>query len=170
MKPTPDLIDNRRQLNQVLGILLLAAGAFSIVALLTYHGTDRPFFFRSAAAGAITRNMFGRAGATVSEALLQTLGVSSLLFSILCAWLGWDRIRRWDNPVLGRVAAYGVIILALCSLLDLFFGSVALRGSGLLSAGGGGWSDFFPQQPHSRARASRIQMPAATMTPMKIQW
>ncbi len=86
----------KRRLSEAGGLALLAAGAFAGLALATYSPGDPSF--NSASAGE-PRNLLGFAGASVADALLQTLGLAAAVPVVaLLAW-GWLYLRhrgpRW---------------------------------------------------------------------------
>ncbi|MBM3952805.1 MAG: DUF87 domain-containing protein [Rhodospirillales bacterium] len=81
----------KRRLSEVGGLALLAMGAFALVALATYSAAD-PSFNR--AAPGEPANLLGFAGASIADALLQTLGLAAVVpVGALLAW-GWLYVRK----------------------------------------------------------------------------
>ncbi len=106
----------RRRVLQLLGLLLLAAGAMFVIALLSYDPSD-PSLNTARGTGRIN-NFLGRPGAVISDLSLQTLGLAAaLLVPVLVAWGGRLASRHaLPQPSL-RIASL---------VFALLFGSVAL--------------------------------------------
>ncbi len=93
-----------RRLNEVLGLGLLTCAVLLLLALLSYAPADPSLN----TVGALTRgsmlrpvhNWVGRAGATVSDLLLQTLGIAVFVFPLMLARLSicWMRSRPQGSP------------------------------------------------------------------------
>jgi len=137
-----ELVEDRRRLNRVGGMFAVAIGLLLLLTALSYHGTDRPFFFSSDIVTAgqdserVTLNLFGRVGATFGEGLMQTLGAGAFLFCGLLIAFGWQRFRQWDSPFWGRLFTYLGIVVSVGVLLDLGFGHIVFRESLPFPAGG----------------------------------
>ena len=81
----------KRRLSEASGLGLLAMGTFAALALATYAPGDPSF--NSAAPGE-PRNLLGFAGASVADALVQTLGFAAAVpVAVLLAW-GWLYLRH----------------------------------------------------------------------------
>jgi S-DNA-T family DNA segregation ATPase FtsK/SpoIIIE len=81
----------RRRLSEAGGLLLLVMGVFALVALATYSPAD-PSFNRAAPGEPV--NLLGFAGASIADALLQTLGLAAVVpVGALLAW-GWLFLRK----------------------------------------------------------------------------
>src|SRR5437667_12299737 len=70
---------------ELLGFVVLAAGIFCGLALLTYDPTDPT---RIATTSETYRNMGGRVGAWLASVLLSTLGMVSLLIAVVLFFCG----------------------------------------------------------------------------------
>jgi S-DNA-T family DNA segregation ATPase FtsK/SpoIIIE len=111
----------RRRVSEAGGFGLLAMGAFAGLALATYSPSDPSF--NSAAPGE-PKNLLGFAGASVADALLQTLGFAAAVPVLaLLAW-GWLFLRKrgprrmWLRLLLLPAAA--VLIAAACAAPEPF--------------------------------------------------
>src|ERR1700741_4905131 len=85
-----------RRLNEILGLIVLVAGALLLLALLTYTPSDPSFNTVGGAAGLHpAHNWTGIAGAYLSDLLLQTLGVAVFFVPVLLVRIGisWMRSR-----------------------------------------------------------------------------
>jgi len=65
----------KERVNEILGVILLFAGAFLLACLLFHHNEDHSFF--SSHAGQPIKNLTGIAGVYISHYLILTLGFSS---------------------------------------------------------------------------------------------
>lgn len=76
----------KRVVNECVGLGLMLLGVFIIVALLSFHESDPSF---NVAATRAPANLAGKAGAYISNSLLQTLGLAStFVVAMSLAW-GW---------------------------------------------------------------------------------
>ncbi len=78
------------------GLALIAVGIVLFAALITYHPSDPSM---NTASGGEIRNIAGQAGATISDILLQTLGLAGGLLVLVAAGWGW---RLWKDHGLHR--------------------------------------------------------------------
>ncbi len=99
LRPAATPTRNRR-LNEILGLLVLAAALLLLLALVSYTPTDGSLSTVGGDAGADgmaghAHNWTGVLGAYVSDALLQLLGIAVFLFPVLMVRLGvsWMRSR-----------------------------------------------------------------------------
>src|SRR5438132_6681383 len=80
------LLPKLRAFFELFGLVMLAAGVFCGLALLTYDPTDST---QIATTGEAYRNMGGPVGAWLANLLLNTLGIVSLLIApVLFLWGG----------------------------------------------------------------------------------
>ena len=79
-----------RPLNVFLGLVLLLVSALFFLALATYHPTDPSLNTVSTNA---PRNWVGPLGATLSDLLLQSLGLTAFLLPLWMGGLGWTWMR-----------------------------------------------------------------------------
>src|SRR2546428_863836 len=83
---------------ELLGFVVLAAGIFCGLALLTYDPTDPT---QIATTSETYRNMGGPVGAWLASVLLSTLGMVSLLIAVVlffCGGLIAPGFIRWPKP------------------------------------------------------------------------
>ena len=76
------------------GVCLIAVALALLAALASYHPTDPSL---NTATGTAAQNLLGYAGAHVSDILLQTLGLSSVLLAPIAIGWGW---RLWKEHAL----------------------------------------------------------------------
>jgi S-DNA-T family DNA segregation ATPase FtsK/SpoIIIE len=122
----------RHRVMEVVGLVVLALALASVVALVTYHGTD-PSLNR--ASGNTPRNMLGWPGAWFADLMLQTLGFAAYLLPL--AFLAWGlRLLRAK-----RLRFFGVRLALLLAALLLFAAASAGiedGGAWVTHAGAGG--------------------------------
>src|SRR5271167_3359048 len=105
MKPTRIVLEptRSRPANILLGLLLLLVSLLLLLSLASYHATD-PSLNTSAdpATTHAARNWIGLFGATISDIMLQVLGITSFLIPIWIGGLGWTwmRSRSGGSPIL----------------------------------------------------------------------
>ncbi|MCC7015968.1 MAG: DNA translocase FtsK 4TM domain-containing protein [Rhodospirillales bacterium] len=111
----------KRRLSEAGGLGLLAMGGFASLALATYSPGDPSF--NSAAPGE-PRNLLGFAGASVADALIQTLGLAAAVpVAALLAW-GWLYLRKrgpgrlWFRLLL--LPASALLVAAACAAPEPF--------------------------------------------------
>ena len=127
-----------RRLNEVLGMAVLVGGVLLMLALVSYHPGDPSLNTLAAAnvAGAPhVSNWAGRLGASLSDALLQLLGVAAFAVPLLIARLGvcWIRSRA-QGSTLARTIGLVLWLAAAPVAFALLPG--ALRYKGALPLGG----------------------------------
>ena len=87
-----------RRLNEVLGLIVLAAAALLLLSLLTYNPADPSFDTVGGALNAVhpARNWTGLIGAYLADFGLQTLGIALLLVPVVIGRVGacWLRSRK----------------------------------------------------------------------------
>ncbi|HKV00155.1 MAG TPA: DNA translocase FtsK 4TM domain-containing protein, partial [Vineibacter sp.] len=100
----------RRRAMEIVGLAMVAIGVAALIALITYHSTD-PSLNR--ATGFAPRNLFGVAGATFADVMMQSLGLGSLLVPVAMTAWGLMLMRRHALPFFGLRLA----LLLLATLL-----------------------------------------------------
>jgi len=109
-----------RPLNILLGVGLMLVSVLLLLALATYHSTDPSL---NTASPELVRNWLGLAGASVSDLLLQMLGLTAFLLPLWIGGLGWDWMQsRASGLVWLRwlgVASALIFVPALLGLLPL---------------------------------------------------
>ena len=106
-----------RPFNVFLGLVLLLASAFLLLALATYRSTDPSL---NTATGDVARNWTGLFGAWLSDLLLQSLGVTAFFLPLWLGGIGWTWMRsrpggstslRWIGALLAVVFIPAVFAL-----------------------------------------------------------
>jgi S-DNA-T family DNA segregation ATPase FtsK/SpoIIIE len=110
-----------RPLNIFLGLVLVLVAMLVLLALATYHATDPSWNTASGATGPeAVRNWIGLFGASLSDLLLQFLGVTVFFLPLWLCGLGWTWMRsrpgglawlRWMGALLAL--AFTPALLAL---------------------------------------------------------
>ncbi len=101
-----------RRLNELIGFLVLVTAVLLTLALVTYHPSDPSFdTVRGAASNAPVHNWTGRAGAYLSDILLQLEGLASFLLALMLAGIGLAWIR--SQPIASPLSKFTGAILAL---------------------------------------------------------
>jgi DNA segregation ATPase FtsK/SpoIIIE, S-DNA-T family len=85
---------SRHALNVFLGLVLLLVSVLLFLALATYHPTDPSMNTSTDVVGPhAVHNWVGLLGASLSDLLLQTIGVSAFLLPLWMGGLGWSWIH-----------------------------------------------------------------------------
>ena len=131
---------SNRPLNIFLGLVLVLAALLVLLALATYHATDPSWNTASGAIGpAVIRNWIGLFGASLSDLLLQFLGISAFFIPLWLCGLGWTWMRsrpgglawlRWMGALLAL--AFTPAVLALLPWRWLWQGRPVAGVTGLL--------------------------------------
>jgi S-DNA-T family DNA segregation ATPase FtsK/SpoIIIE len=112
MKPIRIVLSptRNRPLNIFLGLVLVLAALLLLLALASYHPTDPSLNTASGVIGArAVSNWIGLFGATLSDLLLQALGITAFLLPLWLGGLGWTWMRsrpgglawlRWLGTIL----------------------------------------------------------------------
>ena len=91
-----------RRLNEILGLVLLAAAGLLLLALSSYTPSDPSFNTVGGLAGPHpAHNWTGMVGATFADFVLQTIGVAAFFLPLVLARLGlcWMRSRPAGSPL-----------------------------------------------------------------------
>ncbi|MGI4755867.1 MAG: DNA translocase FtsK [Janthinobacterium lividum] len=114
-----------RRLNEVLGLGLIGIAVLLMLALVSYAPTDPSWNTVGGYAGTSTlrpvHNWAGRAGSTLSDLLLQSLGIAVFLFPFLIGRLGicWMRSRPQGSPA-AKFIGFVLWVIAAPAALGLF--------------------------------------------------
>ncbi len=123
------------RLNEGLAVVFLLLGLCYVLSLVSYHQTDISW---DTATGSLHRplNLIGRAGAHVSDASLQVLGLGSFALPILLLALAWKWIRSEEiDAQLIKVIGGTALVAGVCT--GLSFMPLMLRPfSGAIAPGG----------------------------------
>ena len=123
-----------RRGGELIGIVILAAGIFLSLALLTYHPDDSSAFYTST--NSVVANWIGYYGATIAWLFVGFFGFASLLFPAALLVVGWNRICAKEIEYLQTKAiGFVIVIIAAPPLCDLIFGKRWIRGA-LIPSGG----------------------------------
>ncbi len=103
-----------RRLNEILGLGLLAIATLLLLALVSYTPGDPSLNTIGADNVRSVHNWAGPAGASLSDALLQSLGIATLIFPVLIGRLGicWMRSRPQGSPAAKTIGAILWLIAA----------------------------------------------------------
>jgi S-DNA-T family DNA segregation ATPase FtsK/SpoIIIE len=131
-----------RPLNIFLGLVLVLAATLVLLALASYHATDPSWNTASGVAGPdAVRNWIGIFGASLSDLLLQSLGVTAFFLPLWLCGLGWTWMRsrpgglawlRWLGALLAL--AFTPAVLALLPWRLLWQGRPVAGAAGPLMA------------------------------------
>ena len=126
--------DNSR-LNEIIGILLIAAGLLILISLMSYHSDDPSFSTASQQAG--VKNWAGAAGAYLSDGLFQLFGGGAYLFPFFAFIFGWKKAlniesKRFYLELTGAV----IFLLSLSAFLTITYSRITVSYSGNIPAGG----------------------------------
>jgi S-DNA-T family DNA segregation ATPase FtsK/SpoIIIE len=115
--PTPS-----RRLNEVTGLLLLAAGILTLLSLASFHPTDPSW--NTVTGNAHPQNLIGPVGAWMADLFLQAFGLSSFLFPALIFGLGWKWIRSEavEAPAVKLIGS-SMMVASGCGLAGLLPGA-----------------------------------------------
>jgi S-DNA-T family DNA segregation ATPase FtsK/SpoIIIE len=112
---------HNRPLNIFLGLVLVLVALLMLLALASYHATDPSWNTASGAAGpGAVRNWIGLFGASLSDLLLQSLGITVFFLPLWLSGLGWTWMRsrpggsawlRWMGALLALAFMPAVLAL-----------------------------------------------------------
>jgi S-DNA-T family DNA segregation ATPase FtsK/SpoIIIE len=107
------------RLNEATAVVFLFAGLFIFAALASYQPFDPSF--DTVSSPAHVSNLTGRAGAFLSDLLLQAFGLAAYAIPILLWLLGWKWIRSSsiESPFV-KSAGAGLFIGSTCAAFGLF--------------------------------------------------
>ncbi|HTH53119.1 MAG TPA: DNA translocase FtsK [Edaphobacter sp.] len=120
-----------RRLNEIIGLIVLASACLLLLALVSYTPSDRSFnTVGTYATGRPAHNWTGIAGAYLSDAMLQTIGVAAFFLPLVLARLGicWMMSRPAGSPVAKAVGLLMWIVFGPAAIA-LFPGHVLWRGT-----------------------------------------
>jgi DNA segregation ATPase FtsK/SpoIIIE, S-DNA-T family len=99
-----------RRVNEVTGMVLVVAASLLFLALASYCPTDPSFnTVGGSIGGRQAHNWTGLVGASISDLLLQTVGVSSFMLPVMLGAVGWTWLRSRPAGSPGAKAS-GVLI------------------------------------------------------------
>jgi S-DNA-T family DNA segregation ATPase FtsK/SpoIIIE len=108
----------RPRLNEVTGLIFLAAGLLLWLSLLSYHWQDPSW--NTAAGAARPRNLVGYVGSHVADLSFQAFGLAAFVFPLLLLLLAWKWIRSEAiESVVIKAAGSILLLLSICTGLAL---------------------------------------------------
>jgi DNA segregation ATPase FtsK/SpoIIIE, S-DNA-T family len=125
----------RSRLNrEFLGVLVSVTALLMVISLLSYAPRDPSLNTSSRAID--TQNRVGIVGAYLADILLQGLGFASYLLPIFLCIVAFQMFRsNYQRIPLGKIAGYGVFLISIAVILDLFVDSDIARESGGIVGG-----------------------------------
>ncbi len=108
-----------RRLNEILGLMVLAAAALLLIALASYTPSDPSFNTAAAPSSAglahgPAQNWTGIIGAYFADAMLQMLGIAAFFLPLLLVRVGvcWMRSRSSGSPLAKLIALILWVVFA----------------------------------------------------------
>ena len=128
-KTAPKAASRRKfPLSEGVGMLLIFAAFFLLVALVSYDSRD-PSWASAAPKGARIANWGGRFGSETAETAYAALGLAALLLPLAAGYLGLRAVLHGNRKFIFRKAGqFLLLLLILCPLLDLFFQEITWGG------------------------------------------
>jgi S-DNA-T family DNA segregation ATPase FtsK/SpoIIIE len=107
--------------HEIIGILLIAAGIFLFLSLVSYHPMDPSFFSYTSPKVKEIHNWMGIVGAYISALLFQGFGYSSFLIPFVLIIFAFSFIMHWEWKYISiKLAGWSVILLTTSSLMGLW--------------------------------------------------
>jgi len=133
-KTTPSPASHSRW-REIFGVVLVAVGLFSLLALVSYSPRDISLNSTGTGKGQIG-NMGGIVGAYLADLSIQTIGWAAFTIPIFFIFLGVTRFfyRNWGSWAL-RSAGAGLFVMTLSVLVQLVLGPITFTG-GRVPGGG----------------------------------
>ena len=98
------------RLNEAAGLVLLFAGLFIFLSLISFHPQDPSWNLVSGAGRA--HNLVGRAGSHTADLCFQLLGLSAFTIPVILWWIAWKWVR--SRPIQAAAAKLiGAVLLFL---------------------------------------------------------
>jgi len=127
----------RFPLSEAVGVLLLFAAIFLLIALISFDSRDPTWINAS---GTRVGNWGGRIGATTADTAFSAFGLAAFLLPLMAGFLGIRAILHGNRKFIFRKAGQFLLLLfILCPLLILFFQSVTWRDASIQMGGGLGY-------------------------------
>ncbi|MCX6566887.1 MAG: DNA translocase FtsK 4TM domain-containing protein [Candidatus Aminicenantes bacterium] len=129
VKTAPKAAPRRKfPLSEAVGMLLIFAALFLLVALVSYDSRD-PSWASAAPKGVRIANWGGRFGSETAETAYAALGLAALLLPLAAGYLGLRAVLHGNRKFIFRKAGqFLLLLLILCPLLDLFFQEITWGG------------------------------------------
>lgn len=121
--------------SDIAGALLMLVALFLLLSLISYNPND-PSWLTASPAGQKIHNYAGKVGASLSEVLLQLLGLISFILSFALFYIGIQTVLpQRKKGVFAQILGACVLILILSALSFIIFPHLVWRGEEI---GGGG--------------------------------
>jgi len=131
--PSKPARNRRGPAAEIAGVVLIALALFSLISLVSYNAADPSWFSASEAA---TRNVGGKVGASLADALLQALGLAAFLVPFMLGAIGTKTIlSHGDRRLFVKAGFFIWLIVLLAPFLSLAFGRLVWRGGDISSGG-----------------------------------
>src|SRR5947209_1216799 len=120
-----------RRLNEIIGMVVLAAAVLLMLALTSYTPSDPSFNTEGAyLTGRLAHNWTGVVGAYLSDAMLQLIGVAAFFLPLVLGRLGicWMRSRPAGSP-LAKTIGLGMWVVFAPAAIALLPGAMLWRNS-----------------------------------------
>jgi S-DNA-T family DNA segregation ATPase FtsK/SpoIIIE len=122
--------------HEIIGILLIAVGAFFFLSLVSYHPMDPSFFTYTSPKVKEIQNWMGVVGAYLSGIFFQGFGFPSFLISFVLVVFGFSFIFRWEWKYLYlKLAGWAVILIVLSSFFGLWLSPIRIYHQDVLMGG-----------------------------------
>ncbi|MCK4337596.1 MAG: DNA translocase FtsK [Candidatus Aminicenantes bacterium] len=121
--------------SEIAGVIFLFIGLIFLLSLVSYNAQD-PSWAHAASSGQKIHNFVGKAGASISEAFLQVLGLTAFILTFAFFYLGIQLVRTKENPHPAlRIIRIFFLLLLLSSLFAIVFGRISWRGADIPAGG-----------------------------------
>lgn len=118
----------------ITGLLLILLATFLLISLISYNSADPSW--ATASTKHKIHNYAGKAGASISEALLQLLGFASFIIPLALLYLGIKNIFTEANPrFILKAGTLCLLVLISSSLLYIFFQKITWHGAEIQAGG-----------------------------------
>lgn len=120
--------------SEITGILLILLAVFLLISLVSYNSADPSW--ATASTKHKIHNYAGKAGASISEALLQLLGFTSFIIPLALLYLGIKNIFAEAHPrFILKSGAICILGLISSTLLYIFFQKITWHGAEIQAGG-----------------------------------
>lgn len=133
--PSPPKLKRKKRIrtSEIIAIFLVLLALFIFLSLISYDSKD-PSWANVTPADQKTHNYAGKAGASLSEALLQFLGFGAFLIPLSLIYLGLGAFFP-SQRLIQKTAASFLFILFFSALLFMVFETFAWRGTEIQAGG-----------------------------------
>lgn len=136
-RSTPSIQKTKRKkrirTSEIIAVLLVFLALLIFISLISYDSKD-PSWANATPSNQKIHNYAGRAGASLSEALLQFLGFGAFLIPVALIYLGYTMFFPSQGLLLKTVGSF-LFIIVFGALLFMFFDRFAWRGTEIQAGG-----------------------------------